>query len=178
MAIVDAPPVVPPHAERPGRRRSRRLGVAAIVLALIASAVLVGQVAAARARSAADRASHRALVMSAQGSLDRAVVRLGEVPLGERVDGDLPGAPSLDEANASGDGQPLSVQTTLVQSTADVVVAYVVVRSDGYASAFVEKHTTSTAASDFTSLICGFGAVGGTASDCAYLLPPGVAPLG
>ena len=131
MALVDAPPVVPPHAEQPALRRSRGWIGAVLVLALIVSAVIVGQVAAGRARSAADLASHQALVMSAQGSLDRAVIRLSEVPVGERVDGDLPGAPSLDPANLGGDGQPLSVQTTLVQSTADVVVAYVVVRSNG-----------------------------------------------
>jgi hypothetical protein len=178
MALVDARPVASPSTDPPARTRSRGWIVGVIVLALISGAVTVGPAAAARARAAADVAAHTALVTSAQAGLDRAVARLGEVEVGARADGDLPGAPSLEAANASGDSPTPSVRTTLVRSTSDVVVAYVVVRSNGYASAVVEKHTTSASASGFASLICAFGDVGGMASDCADLLPEGVAPLG
>jgi hypothetical protein len=160
------------------RTRSRGWAAVLVVLALVVCAGISGRVAGGRAEAAAAVAQHQALVFSAQSSLDRAIVRLGEVPAGRQGKGDLPGAPSLEQPSLAGDDGPPSVQTTLVESTADVIVGYAIVRSNGYTSTVVEKHTTSSSPLGVTSSICSYGDMGGTANDCADLLPTGITPLG
>jgi len=178
MALTDMARAEPLPVARPGRTRSRGWAAVVVVLALIASAGISALVAGGRADAAAAVAQHKALVFSAQSSLDRAIVRLAEVPEGQRVTADLPGAPSLEQSSLGSDGGAPSVQSTLVESTSDVVVGYTIVRSNGYTSTVVEKYTTSSSRLGVTSSTCSYGDLGGTAADCADLLPSGITPLG
>lgn len=178
MALTDTALVEPLPTARPTRTRSRAWAAVLVVLALIGSVGISGRVAGSRAEAADAVTQHQALVLSAQNSLDRAIVGLGEVPTAQQVKGDLPGAPSLEQPSLGGDDGAPSVQTTLVESTPDVIAGYVIVRSNGYTSTVVEKHTTSSSPLGVTSSICSYGDMGGTATECADLLPSGITPLG
>lgn len=178
MALTDTARVEPLRVPPPMRTHSRGWAAVLVVLALVMCVGVSGRVAGSRGEAAAAVAQHKALVFSAQSSLDRAIVRLGEVPAGQRVKGDLPGAPLLEQPSLAGDDGAPSVQTTLVESIAEVVVGYAIVRSNGYTSTVVERHTTSSSPLGVTSAICSYGDMGGTATDCAFLLPSGMAPVG
>jgi hypothetical protein len=171
MALTNVEPRTASSPKAPttaGRLAATGLAVAVLVVACAATAARVSHNAEARARAA----HHSSLGAAAGVSLNDALAALVSVPVSDRVPGLLPGAPTLggadDVGGATGSNGGEQVQTTLLVSTPDTVVAKVEITSDGYSTTLVEKYTSSSTAGQSTE-VCSFGDMGSSAN-CDSLL--------
>jgi alkanesulfonate monooxygenase SsuD/methylene tetrahydromethanopterin reductase-like flavin-dependent oxidoreductase (luciferase family) len=145
--------------------RRLRLGLLFLVVVVVACATTAQRVS--QNAEAQARATHHSSLAEAAGStLNDALSALVKVPVSQRLPGVLPGAPALGSIDGQSDGD--LVQTTLLVSKPDTVVAKVEIRSDGYSTTLVERYTASaTGTGVLTS--CSFGDMG-TTTDCDALL--------
>jgi len=173
MVQVEAPPSDTASSGSSGRVVA---GLVAAGLVVAAGWVAVAIVHRAAARSATDAqvASHQSLVLASQADLNAAIGDLARIPLAERAPRVLPGAPTVGSFTEAGQ-PPVTVMTTLLQSTPEDVVAETVVTSDGLTTTVVEKYEHTPSGAD-SSWSCSFGAGGGSPQDCATIAPPGSLP--
>jgi hypothetical protein len=169
-------PSAEPGAPLRAARRTPLLVVLVVVLALIlATVALAAHVVRGQTNEEARIEHHRGLALAAMPQLDRALQRVLRMPLAERPASTLPwlAGPQL------GPGQPdileqgsPTIETWLVRSTPDAVVAKMVIHSDGYQTTIVDEWSAGGGSNDS----CGYSDLPGrwagdnTAAICDALI--------
>jgi hypothetical protein len=149
-------------APRPSRSSATRnrsvalvLGVVLAAAALLSSAVaLTVHVVADRTNAEARIQHHRGLALAAAPQLDRALQRALLRPVTDRAASPRPwqAGPQLGPGtpDASAQGAP-TIETILVRSAPDAVVARMVIESDGFTTTLIDKWSDGGSSSDTCS---------------------------